>query len=78
MLKDGQCQQCGSRAVVTSAQGIGWGSLLEITDENGGDRSEEWTTYLCVDCGLFENRVTSVSYLAAVKSDPARQGWQSL
>jgi hypothetical protein len=78
MLKDGQCQQCGSLAVVTSDQGIGWGSLLEITDKDGGSRSEEWKTYLCVDCGLFENRVTSLSYLAAVKADPAGQGWESL
>jgi hypothetical protein len=75
MLQDGHCQHCGSSAVLTSEQGIGWGSLLEVTDRDGGSTTAEWTTHLCADCGLFENHVTSPSYLAAVKAAPAAQGW---
>jgi predicted RNA-binding Zn-ribbon protein involved in translation (DUF1610 family) len=76
MWKDGRCPQCGSSSVFSTQQGIGWDVFLRMDWRGDGlEPFEEWSTYLCADCGLFENHVTAREYLDAVKADPGKAGW---
>jgi predicted RNA-binding Zn-ribbon protein involved in translation (DUF1610 family) len=77
MLKNGKCPQCGSSDIVSCEQGVGWDVYLQVTHGSVTNPSSHWTTYLCTACGLFENYLTDVNYLASTKSDP-KIGWNPI
>ncbi len=77
MLKNGKCPQCGSSEVMTSPQGIGWDLCVKVTQGKWLNPTSDWTTYLCTGCGLFENYLTDMKYLASAQSDPT-VGWTRL
>jgi len=62
---------------MTSPQGVGFDLRVKIKKGRGLNPSSDWTTYLCTACGLFENYVTDLNYLASARSDPAF-GWTRL
>jgi predicted RNA-binding Zn-ribbon protein involved in translation (DUF1610 family) len=70
MLKNGKCPQCGSTEIFSSPRGIGFRGGVQLTLGFGMQPNDNWTTYLCPACGLFENYVTDTQYLASVKSNP--------
>ena len=40
--------------------------------------TRQWVTYLCADCGYFENYVTDKEKIAQIVADPSRSGWRKL
>ncbi len=78
MLKNGPCPQCGSSTVVADEQGIGWDVYLYLDRKGMHKPTGEWMTYLCADCGFFENYVTDQKFLDAVRADPDSVGWRRL
>ena len=73
------CPKCGSAAVFTSdGPGVGWDVNLRLMLKNGMTPDQGWTSYLCADCGFFENYVTNEDWLGAIRNDPASNGWRPL
>lgn len=71
------CPKCGSANVYTSdGPGVGFDVHLRVSTDGELIPSEEWNTYLCTDCGYFENYVTGRDMLDKIQHDPAGQGWQ--
>ena len=49
-----------------SVNGVGFG--MKPTDD--------WETYLCTDCGYFENYLTHADWLSKIKADPKKAEWR--
>jgi len=76
MLKSGRCPPCDSTSVSSSQQGVGWDVFLRMNWRAAGmEPFDDWTTYLCTDCGFFENYVTARELLDHVKADPKQAMW---
>ena len=79
-LTEGICQACSSRDVVVSTSttngGVGPGLSWQVmTDGKGMRGTDQWRTYLCLDCGLFENRLTDRKALDAIRASIGRSNW---
>jgi predicted nucleic-acid-binding Zn-ribbon protein len=73
-VKMTKCPKCSSINVFEQAGGVSWGPLrvkLGFTRE-----TTDCVTYLCTDCGYFENYLTHLDWLAKIKSDPQSNGWR--
>lgn len=69
------CPKCQSSNVFVRETGVGWDLYLHVmaTVQGGlvGDAmvpTAEWRTYLCTDCGYFENYVTDNDWLQKIKA----------
>jgi hypothetical protein len=40
--------------------------------------TSRWMTYLCLDCGYFENYVVDQEKLDRIRSNPEKSGWKEL
>ncbi len=79
-LTQGICPACSSHDVVVSTSerngGIGFGLALSVmTDGKSMSGTGQWRTYLCLDCGSFENRLTDRKALDAIRSSLGRSNW---
>jgi hypothetical protein len=70
-----QCPKCKSNDVFVCRKGVGWDVRVQV-EMNGMTPTANWTTYLCANCGYFENYVTEKEWLNKIKSDPKGMGWQ--
>lgn len=78
-MKNGECPNCKSEAVVMSARGVGYSGF--ITFKFGRffyHSTPNWTTYLCLDCGYFENYVTNKKKLDKIKANVEKMGWKKV
>jgi len=79
-LTSGTCPGCGSTDVVVSTStrngGVGSGpGLFVMTDGTGMGGTDQWRTYLCLDCGLFENQLTDRKALDRIRASLGRSNW---
>jgi hypothetical protein len=70
-----KCPRCMSDDVFVSRHGVGWDMTLRV-EMNGMTGTKNWVTYLCTDCGYFENYVTEKEWMNKIKADPKSAGWQ--
>ena len=79
-MKNGTCSKCKSNNVVMSASeygGVGPGLQMMVMGEgNGMSSTKLWQTYLCLDCGYFENYVTDRKLLDRIKVNLAKSNWK--
>ena len=71
-----QCPRCNSQNMLYRTAGVGFHGQLMVG--SGGAFSTgtlKWETYLCPDCGYFENYLTDPDHLSKIKSDPEKAGW---
>lgn len=75
---NGQCIKCQAKSVLMSDGGGGISSdvYLRIRKGNQYSATATWVTYLCTNCGYFENYFRDADLLAKIVSDPARNGWR--
>jgi predicted nucleic-acid-binding Zn-ribbon protein len=73
MLKNGKCPQCGSTNIFTNSNGIDYGGdsyQIELwigSDDNRSDRQSDFISYICTDCGYFENHITDKEILKEIQ-----------
>ena len=65
-MKNGQCDKCGSNTVNTLANGIAPAGRREYIGFGGVYSGVDVQTFLCVNCGYYENYVTDTKRLAEV------------
>jgi predicted nucleic-acid-binding Zn-ribbon protein len=79
-MKNGKCPKCNSESIVMSANGggVGYGQKIYISLGLGMSATSRWMTYLCLDCGYFENYVVDQEKLDRIRSNPEKSGWKEL
>jgi predicted nucleic-acid-binding Zn-ribbon protein len=80
MMKKGQCLKCKSENVVASQGkgGVGADSALPILFGKYFANTPKWTTYLCLDCGYYENYIEDRAKLDQIGSDLEKMGWKKV
>ena len=73
----GKCPKCLSENVfVKNGDGVGFDVMLKVGLGFGMRSTVEWLTYLCTDCGYFENYLTKQDWLQEIKTNPKGTGWR--
>jgi hypothetical protein len=72
-MKNGKCPKCNSTNVFMNRKGIEWGGgwWLEIWMGNLNERSSrqsDYDSYICADCGFFENYILDKNVLNEVQT----------
>ncbi len=75
-MKMTTCPKCQSTNVFVCETGVGWDLNLHILREDEMIPTEDWETYLCTDCGYFENYVTDNDWLKKIKAGHGGEGWR--
>lgn len=70
------CPKCQSPNVFVGETGVGWDLNLGILIGDSPYPTEDWETYLCVDCGYFENYVTDQDQLEKIKAGHGGEYWR--
>ncbi len=65
-MKDGICPKCHSTNVFTKERGTWWGEGLRLSTRFMDKVDLHYQTYICTECGYFENYVTDKDELAKV------------
>jgi predicted RNA-binding Zn-ribbon protein involved in translation (DUF1610 family) len=80
MIK-GKCPKCSSQEIYVSEDGGGIGGhsyfYLEVKND-GSPNSLQWQTYLCADCGYYENYLLDKQKIAKIKANPKKEKWKKL
>jgi len=72
-----QCPKCQSTDVfVKNGDGVGFDVYLKVGVDTGMRSTGDWATWLCTNCGYFENYLTKAEWLAQIKADPQAAGWR--
>lgn len=72
-----KCPKCSSDNIFVRRGGVGWGAQVMVNGVGFGMKpTGDWLTYLCTDCGYFENYVTQKDWLAKIQADPQKAEWQ--
>jgi predicted nucleic-acid-binding Zn-ribbon protein len=78
-MRNGQCVKCQSKNIYVAVSGAGFDEeILLQTQVDKMIPTRQWITYLCADCGYFENYVTDKAKIAEIVADPAKSGWRKL
>ncbi len=75
-MKMTNCPKCLSPNVFMSKTGVGWDQSLHVLMSGvllgaaieAMEPTYDWETYLCTDCGYFENYVTDNDWLKKIKA----------
>lgn len=70
--------KCQSPNVFVSENGVGWDLYLQVLTGDDMVSIGDWETYLCTDCGYFENYVTDNDWLKKVKAGRAGEYWHKV
>ena len=71
-----QCPKCSSGDIFKKhGEGIGWRNEIYVGLGFGMQATKDWQTYLCTNCGYFENYLTNKDWLTKIKSNPQSTGW---
>jgi hypothetical protein len=74
-----ECPKCKSTNIfVSQGGGVGWDAAMMVRLGWGLRGTSDWETYLCVDCGYFENYLIKADWLTKIRSDPAGTGWRKV
>lgn len=67
-MKKGKCPSCGSKNVYKKANGVQFlsGGGFYVNTLGSSNKNQKYDSYMCEDCGLFENHVTDEKTLAEV------------
>ena len=65
-MKMTTCPKCQSPNVFVCDGGVGWDVNLLVTATGSMD-TIEWETYLCTDCGYFENYINDNDCLQKIR-----------
>ena len=80
-MTNGECPKCHSREIYASEGGGGIGGhgyyYLEVKND-GSPNSTQWQTFLCVDCGYYENYLFDKQKIANIKANPQKEKWKKL
>ena len=66
-MKNGQCPKCNSSDVFNKERGVLYGTGLVISTGGLGLPSQEFESYVCTNCGYFENYIVDQAKLIQVK-----------
>jgi predicted nucleic-acid-binding Zn-ribbon protein len=86
-VRDGQCPKCGKQNVYRcQVPGQGGGVspasdgayLLQIRDLYGWKVVQNWETFLCADCGYYENYILDKEAISKVITNPKGQIWNKV
>jgi predicted nucleic-acid-binding Zn-ribbon protein len=86
-MRDGHCPKCGNQNVYrcnVPSQGGGispaspQGYMLQILDTYGWKLVGDWETFLCADCGYYENYVLDKALITKVITNPKGSAWQKV
>jgi predicted nucleic-acid-binding Zn-ribbon protein len=73
-MKNGKCPKCDSTNVFMNRSGVEWGDeggwidvWIGSPDSRSGKQSE-YDSYICVDCGYFENYILDRDILHEVQT----------
>lgn len=66
-MKKGKCIKCGSNNIYRTEKGIGGNDLAVLKKSSWMSSTSSTTTYLCTDCGYFENYISDSGDLEKVK-----------
>jgi predicted nucleic-acid-binding Zn-ribbon protein len=79
-MKNGQCPKCSSREIYASTDGggIGDGFSVQVLDGDSMKPTRQWQTFLCADCGYYENYLLDDVKIARIVEDPQNAGWKKL
>jgi Zn ribbon nucleic-acid-binding protein len=74
--KMAKCPKCNSIDVVQKhGDGVGWGPAIYVGFGLGMQGTKDWESYLCTNCGYFENYLTNKDWLTKIKANPQSVGW---
>ena len=79
-MKNGQCPKCGSQEIYFSEKGGGIGGreqTLEVKN-SGSPYAYAWQTFLCANCGYYENYLLDAQKIASIKANPKKEGWKKV
>ena len=63
------CPNCQSKNVYVSQWGVGYDFNVKVhQDHDWMVSTQDWETYLCTDCGYFENYLRNTEWLEKIKS----------
>lgn len=79
-MKNGTCPNCGSREIYASLDkgGIGEGFAIHVLDGGGMVPTRKWQTFLCAQCGHYENYLLDEAKIAKIVEDPLKAGWKKV
>ncbi len=86
-MRDGKCPKCGKNNVYrcqVPGQGGGISSseensrLLYIRDVYCWEFSKDWETFLCLECGYFENYIFDKALLTKITANPQKSAWKKV
>jgi predicted nucleic-acid-binding Zn-ribbon protein len=86
-MRDGRCPKCGKQNVYrcqVPGQGGGVSTdserpwILHMRDVYCWEIVKEWETFLCADCGYFENYLLDKALMAKVIANPKSQVWKKV
>lgn len=79
-MRDGQCSKCASERVYTSTNGIMMDTRLVLYIKQGKSwqPTKHWVTYLCVDCGYYENYLSDPDILTQIRDAAATLQWKKV
>lgn len=81
-MRKGVCPKCGSTEIYHSyiphvGGGIGWERYLIIKVQWGETATLDWDSYLCANCGYFENYIIDKEILNKTIKDP-KNTWEKV
>ena len=63
------CPKCQSHNVYVSQWGVGYDSYVKVhQDHDWMVATQDWETYICTDCGYYENYLRNMEWLEKIKS----------
>ena len=79
-MQNGICPKCNSNEIVTSVDtaGVGFESTLKVLLGKLIISTRKWASYLCMNCGYFENFLLDREKLDAIRADPGKMGWKKV
>ena len=85
-MRDGVCPKCGKHNVYRChVPGYGGGIaetsesayMLHVRDVYTWQVTGDWETFLCLECGYFENYLLDKALMAKVAANP-QSGWKKV
>ncbi len=73
-MKNGTCPKCGSSNVFMNEKGIYWHDGMRVNTGSTNWGSPKYESYICTDCGFFENYIIDAKELTRVAQKWKRVG----
>jgi hypothetical protein len=51
---------------------------VQVLDGDSMKPTRQWQTFLCADCGYYENYLLDEEKIARIVEDPQKAGWKKL